>query len=214
MGQIRKVGNLFYIEFYARGLLYSQVTGDNEDLALLMLNNIEAKISQGEALMLVREINLIVFFEQFLTYSSDRFSQRSITRFIQTWENFNTFLRSTYPNVLNISHLTPHVIESYKIALIKIAKPKVVNLTILLLREILDYAIKKGFINDNPTIHIHLIELRSKSIKNTERLLLVKKLLRNNVSLGSFYQLLNLKDVAQIMYWSNFIPLIRDDIYT
>ncbi len=214
MGQIRKVGDVYYIEFYARGLMYTQAAGSKEEDARALLNQVEAKITQGESLTIVREIHLEVFFEKFQVYAQDRFSSKSMDRFIATWMHWRGFLKKTYPQIQQLSCITPAIIESYKTALTKTSKPKIVNLTILLLREILEYGIRIGFINDNPSLHISLLKLPLTIIKTGQRSQVAKDLLLRSISLEKIYSILKLKDVAQIMYWSDFIPLKRDEVYT
>jgi hypothetical protein len=213
MGQLRRVGDVFYIEFYARGLMYSQLAGNDEQQALKMLEQIEAKIAQGEDLTVVREMGLDVFFEKFLVYANERFSPKSIWRFTQMWKHWTGFLKYSYPLVINLSQIIPSIIESYKIELMKSQKSKVVNLTILLLREILEYGIRIGFINDNPTLHISLLKMPIKSVNEGRRFSMAKEVLERNLSLEKISSILKLKDVAGILYWSNFIPLIREDVY-
>lgn len=213
MGQIRKIGELYYIEFYARGLLYAQAAGHDEQAAQKMLEHIEAKIAHGEALTVVREIDLSAFFEQFLAHAKEQFSAKSMGRFVQMWEHWKAFLQETHPHLNSLSQITPSVVESYKTILVKTFRPKVVNLTILLLREVLEYGINIGFINDNPTLHLCLLEMPRQPVGRGQRLNMAKDLLARGVGLGKVCQILKLKDVAQIMYWANFIPLQREDVY-
>jgi len=213
MGQIRKIGELYYIEFYARGLLYSQAAGHKKQAAQKMLEQIEAKIAHGEALTVVREIDLSVFFEQFLAHAPKQFSAKSIERFVRTWKHWRAFLQDTYPHINTLSQITPSVVESYKTILVKKAVPPVVNLTILLLREVLEYGINIGFINDNPTLHLRLLEMPTQPLRAGRRWNMAKDLLGRSVGLGKVCQILKLKDVAQVMYWANFIPLQREDVY-
>jgi len=124
MGQIRKIGELYYIEFHARGLMYSQVAGSKEEEAKKLLEQIETKISQGEALTIAREIDLEVFYEKFLSYAQERFSAKSIQRFTNAWKHWTTFLSTDYSNIKRLSQITPSVIESYKTALVKQRNPR------------------------------------------------------------------------------------------
>ncbi|MBF0489373.1 MAG: hypothetical protein HQL15_01980 [Candidatus Omnitrophica bacterium] len=213
MGQIRKIGGQFYIEFYARGLMYSQLAGSNEKEAIRLLEEVEAKIAQGEAMTIVRDIELELFFEEFLSYAKGRFSVKSIQRFSQTWKHWVIFLNSNYSYIKRISQITPSVVEFYKASLVKSVKPKIVNLTLLLLREILEHGIRIGFLNDNPTLHTSLLKLPLTEVKVSQRLAMAKDLLRNNICLEKIYSILKLTDVAKIMYWSNFIPIQREDVY-
>jgi len=213
MGHIHKVNETYYIEFSARGLIYSQPAGTDEGLARKMLEQVELKIAQGEALTIVREIDLQVFFEQFSTFARERYSLKSIGRFIKTWRHWSDFISKSYPEVERISQITPAIVESYKAFLIKDFKPKIINFTVLLLREILEHAIKMGLLNDNPTLHVRLLEIPQYPLIHGRRYYLAKDLLLRGLSFGKVCQLLKLKDIAQIMYWSEFIPLKRDDVY-
>ena len=213
MGEIHKIGDVYYIKFYARGLLYSQAAGSDKQAAMRMLEKVEAKIAGGEALTIVREIDLDVFGEQFLSQAKEQFSLKSIGRFLSTWNHFKSFLKEEYPPIIKLSHITPLVIESYKTYLAKTQKPKVVNFTLLLLREILEYGIKIGFINDNPTLHTSLLEMKQKQIAKGRRSDLAKDLLQRGLNVGKVSQLFKLKDVARVMYWSNFVPLKREDLH-
>jgi hypothetical protein len=214
MGQIRKVGEMYYIEFYARGLMYSQVAGTSEEEAQKLLAEVQSKIAQGESLTIVREIDLDVFFERFLGYAKEKFSDKSLKRFTSLWKHWIRFLNQDYPHIHKLSQITPVVVESYKVALTKTSKPKIANLTILLLREILEYGIRIGFINDNPTLHISLLKLPLTKERTGPRSLMAKDLLKRSLPLEKVYSILKLTDVAQIMFWSNFIPLKREDIYS
>jgi hypothetical protein len=214
MGEIKKIGDTYYIEFYARGLMYSQVAGSSEEGARRLLEEVEAKISQGESLTIVREIYLELFFEKFLGYAQGRFSAKSIERFKDLWKHWIKFIQSAYPQITNLSQITPAVFESYKTVLMKNTKPKLVNLTILLLREIMEYGIRIGFINDNPTLHISLLKLPTTPERTGGRSQAAKEVFRRNLSLEKACAILKLKDVGQVMYWSNFIPLKREDVYT
>ena len=100
MGQIRKVGDVYYIEFYARGLIYSQVAGPDPVAAQQLLEQTEAKIASGEALTIVREIDLPVFFEQFLQEANTQHSSQTSRRFLQLTEHFTQFIKSDFPSLL------------------------------------------------------------------------------------------------------------------
>ena len=65
LGQIRKIKDVFYIEFYARGLLYSQIAGNDIIQAQKLLNQVEEKIARGEGLTVIRHIELPDFFDRF-----------------------------------------------------------------------------------------------------------------------------------------------------
>lgn len=213
MGQIRKIGNNYYIEFQARGLMYSQLAGTDALAAESLLTEIEAKIAQGEALTIVREIDLEAFIRQFELYLDDHFSLSSKKRILSLWRHWRDFLLKEYPAVNKLSQITPSMIEAYKTFLSRSYRAKLVNFSLLLLREVLEYGIRIGFINDNPSLHISLLRMPAKKIKESARTQIARDLLLRSVNLQKVCHLLKITDVARVMYWSNFFPLIREDVY-
>ncbi len=216
MGEIRKVGDVYYIEFYARGLLYSQIAGPDLAAAQKLLEKTEATIAKGEALTVVREIDLVVFWQQFLGDIQKQCPSGTIRRFKSTIDHFNDFLKADHPNVSRLSQVTPSVVEAYKATLIKQYKtrPKVINLTLLLLREVVEYGIKISFINDNPTLHVRLLPMPSPKRKATARWQMVVDFFNRRVGFCKIAEVLKLPDIARMMYFSELIPLSREDIYT
>ena len=214
MGQIRKINDVYYIEFYARGLLYSQVAGDNLEEAQKLLQKVEEKIAGGEALTIVRHIDLPDFYERFLAQAREQYSPKSVQRFAATIRHFSIFIDENSPKIHQLAQLTPVIIESYKNYLVKSQKPKIVNLSILLMRDILEFGIKLGFLNDNHSLHVRLLPWpRTPERKSTARYELAKQLLPKGVGLGKAAQLLQLSDISQAIYYANLIPLSREDVY-
>lgn len=168
MGSVRKIGDDYYIEFFARGLKYQQKIGPDEKRAAQALNDIESQIARGEAATFVRDVEIDIFFQDFLEYIRDKHTPKTIKRFNSVVESFANYLYRELPTVQNISELTPRVIEGYKIFSIRHPSlslrrngqinPNVINLTLLLLRDILQYAIKLGYLNDNPSLHVRFME--------------------------------------------------------
>jgi hypothetical protein len=213
MGQIRKVGDTYFIEFYARGLMYSKIAGTDLAAAEKLLKETEETIAGGEALTVVRQIELTDFFKQFKDYAAAEFGERSTERFDSLIRHFQVFLARTYPDIHQLSQITPSILEAYKASRQKTTKPHLINFSILLLREILDYGIKIGFINDNPTVHLRLLKLSDKKFSSTKRTLLAKELLSKGIGLGKTSQLLKVSDIARVMYYANLIPLSREELY-
>lgn len=212
MGQIRKVGDIYYIEFYARGLMYSQVAGPDPIAAQKLLEAIEAKIAGGEALTVVREIDLPVFFEQFFIYGRSEFGPKSSQRFLDLTLHFQNFLNAQYPAITKLSQVTPNLFEGYKAFLAAHQKPAMVNFSILLLREMMEYGIKLDFINDNPTLHVRLLPMSLKRRAKTRRYQLAGELLRKAVPMGKVFKALQLSDIAKMMYFAHLIPLSSEEL--
>jgi hypothetical protein len=216
LGQIRKINDVYYIEFYARGLLYSQIAGVHLEQAQKLLQQVEEKIAGGEALTIARLIDLPDFFERFLAQAVSQYpySSKSITRFTTTIKHFSGFLEQNFPQARRLDQLTPVIIESYKAYLIKTQKTKIVNLSILLIRDILEFGIKLGFINDNPSLHVRLLPWpKTPERRLTDRYNKAKELLPQGIGIGKFVQLLKLPDITRVIYFANLIPLSREDVY-
>ena len=86
-------------------------------------------------------------------------------------------------------------------------------MTLLLLREIMEHGIRTGFINDNPTVHVHLLPMQAFKRSLTARGKKVGELLAKGVGLGKIGAVMKFLDVARIMYYANLIPLSREDMY-
>lgn len=213
MGTIRKIGDEYFIEFTARGLKYQQKVGPGQARAEEALRQIEAQIARGEALAIVREIDLAFFFEQFLACARNEFGPKTAKRFMDLTLHFNAFLKRQYPDAGQLSEITPSIFEAYKMHLTSSTRPVLVNFSILLLREMMEHGIKLGFINDNPTLHIRLLPWPGRNHRITRRYKLVRDLFAKRTSLGRICKLLSFSDIARILYYRNLIPLSREDMY-
>jgi len=163
MGKIQKIGSDYFIEFLARGLKYQQKIGPSRALAVKALKETEEKISRGEAATVVRDIHWTVFLDDFLVGIKKDFSPKTFQRFRSLVRNFKVFLKQDRPDIARLSELTPRVIEDFRSFLDKANKPDV-NLNIFLLREVFDHAIKLGYLNDNPTLHVRILPANKKEI--------------------------------------------------
>ncbi len=161
MGKVHKINDEYYIEFYARGLLYQQKAGNDLGKAEELLRQTEEKIARGELQTVTRDIDLDVFFVEYLKYAPSQFHPHTVRRLKSTIDHFQKFLTSHCSDVKKLSQVTPRVIEDYKTFLSEnLSNQKRINLTLLLLREILEHGIKTGQINDNPTLHVRLLDIK------------------------------------------------------
>ena len=213
MGQIKKVGDNYYIEFYARGLMYSQIAGTTAAQAQELLAQVEAKIASGEALTTVRDIDVAVFVDDFCQFIRQQDSPKTASRFESLTQHFLSFLKETYPTVTKLSQVTPVIVGSYKSFLVKTTSVTMVNFSLLLLRETLEHGIKTGFINDNPTWHVRLLDWKKLTIKETARTRQLKELLAKGATFMKIYRLIKLNDIAKMLYFASLIPLSREDLY-
>ena len=145
MGNIRKIGNDYFIEFYARGLKYQQKIGPDKKKAEIALKNIEDKIAKGEMALIVRDVDVDIFLVDFLEYAQKNHTAKTFKRYESLISHFKKFLKSDNPSLAKLSQLTPRILEQYRSFLItskgnkeKHFKPKAVNITLFLLRDIFD----------------------------------------------------------------------------
>lgn len=159
MGEIHKIGDEYYIEFMARGLKYQQKAGANRVDAEKLLQEIEDKINHGEMGTIVRDIDVDIFIHDFLKNIREEHSAKTAKRFQSAVEHFHAYIRDKFAAVAKLSQVTPNVFEQYKNFLVKERKtpPKVINFTLVLLREFCEYARKTGYLNDNPLLHIKFV---------------------------------------------------------
>ncbi len=164
MGKVHKIGEEYYVEFEARGLKYQQKAGPDEQAAWKLLAEIEGKIKNGEMGIMVRDVDVDIFWRDFINDAKSQHTMKTVQRFLLTIEHFDAFCKTDFSEVKKLSQLTPKVFERYRAYLIKISsekylkvKPRAINLTLMLLRGIFDYAIKLGYLNDNPVLHIRML---------------------------------------------------------
>ena len=203
MGQIKKVGNEYYIEFYARGLLYQQKAGADRAQAERLLSEIETKIDRGEAATIVRDVDADIFFETFLEYAAKEHTPKTLEHYQSLVDNFIQFLSQ---EIHKLSSITPRVIEEYRFYLLE-QKPRVksemINFYLFLLEDIFDYSIKLGYLNDNPTFHVRFLSQKYDTI-STDKEKAVKDFIQKGVSFSKLYRLLELDDIFEIVC---YIPL-------
>ena len=168
MGSVKKVGNEYYIEFFARGLKYQQKAGHDRAQAQKLLEKVEGEIAGGELKTIVRDVDIAIFLKDFLEYAASEHPPRSVYRYKTLIQNFSKFLKTDYPHLEKLSGLTPRVFEVYKDKISKQSKGKAttlesVNFALVLLKDILEYARKLGYLNDNPILHIKFAPIKNKS---------------------------------------------------
>jgi len=208
MGSIKKIKDEYVIEFYARGLKYQQKAGSDRALAEKTLKEIEEKIARGEAALIVRDIDVDIFLHDFLDFAAKNYPSKTVIRFSSTAEHFGNFLKHDKAHIVKLSEVTPGVIEDYRASFFKnrgkkAVKPSIVNLTLLLLRDIFEYAIKLGYINDNPTLHAVLTKTAEKDFPCV--------LSENEIYKLIFTAPENLKQIMEIMYLTGLS--VREVLY-
>jgi len=163
MGQVIKIGEEYYIEFDARGLLYQKKAGVDKAAAEKLLQETEAEIEKGEQLTEIHEIEIDAFLKQYIEHAQTKFSPQSLEHFKDAIAHFESFCKNKLDAPWILTKVTPSVIEDYRSLLLDESKQKEnssskdVNFQLLLIREVLDFAISAGCLNDNPTLHAQFL---------------------------------------------------------
>ena len=203
MGQIKKIGDEYYIEFYARGLLYQQKAGVDKAQAERLLNEIENKIACGETATIVRDVDVDIFFQTFLKYAAKEHTPKTLKHYQSLIDNFIQFLAQ---KIHKLSAITPRVIEEYRFYLLE-QKPRItaemINFYLFLLRDIFDYSINLGFLNDNPAFHVKFLKQADSEIL-TEKERTAKSFIEKGVSFSRLYQLLEIDDISETICYIPF----------
>lgn len=199
MGSVHKIGNEFYIEFFARGLKYQQKAGPDRVAAEKLLADIEAKIAKGELNTIVRDADVDIFLKDFLGFAEREYPEATFKRFTRAMQHFSGFLGKRSERPEKLSQITPVVLEEYRLLLTKAVRnkkplnPQIINLTLALLREFFEHGRRLGYLNDNPMLHIRLVPSArtKKSIPDEET---VRRSLQE---LGQ-----DERDAAQFLLWT------------
>lgn len=204
MGTIKKIGDIFYVEFEARGLKYQQIAGPDEKAAQALLETIESKLRGGELNTVVRDAPVPLFFQDFCEYIGKQYSIATVQRLDQAALHLADYLKMKNGGVQHMSQLTPKVLEDYKFFLLREKQVVAwqINFTLLLLREMFEYAIKMGYLNDNPTLHIRPVEDRRVYKRRDEQ---VEDFLRKGISIFRLQQAMNWGDVLRAMPYYPFL---------
>jgi len=198
MGKIKKIGSDYYIEFIARGLRYQRIGGRTKRAAEILLKSIEDQIQEGELSTIVVDVAAKIFFDEFLNYAQQCHYPLTFRRYQKTVRHFQEFCASELSKNFKLSKVTPSVIESYRVSLVKqfedssrAIKPKVVNFTLILLRDVLDFAINLGYLNDNPTGHTRFVDAPHSKAPQTLNVQTCENLLKTRDS--------QLSDIIQLL---------------
>jgi len=170
MAKIVKRGDNYYIEFYGNGLLFEKYAGPDEARAQKILKEIEDSLPEGAMSNVIEDQNIDSFLEEFLTAAKHRYSRLTYAQFADVAETLKRFLES-YIDAEKLSKLTPKIIHSFQEQLNEGGSDAIdVNFQLFLVSCILDFAVKKGYLNDNATLHIPALEAPKPELLSEEGL--------------------------------------------
>ncbi len=147
----------WFLDYSFKGKRYRKKVGTSKKVALLELKDIEVKISKGEYKFEPNQITIIDFFEVYKKYSSVNHAQSTYNRYRAIIDNFMTFL-DRKKDVVYLSDLHSELFEDFKIFRRttplnhrEFAKTNTVNMELVSLGTIFNYAIKCNYLKENPT---------------------------------------------------------------
>ena len=164
MATIKKVGDEYFVEFYGNGLLFQKWAGKNLEYAEKMCVEIEESLKrEGTSIFTVKEADFDIFYDEFCAWAQKEHFSKTYKRFKTVFDSFRCFFKAQYPDAKKIKIITPFVIEQFKEQLLSQQpplKPQAINFQLYLLRFIFEDAIKRGYLNDNPTLHVKFYGLK------------------------------------------------------
>ncbi len=164
MARIIKINDEYYVEYFGNGLRFQKKAGSTKKDAEQLLEKItESLKKEGTDIFTVNIKDWAEFMDEYLKVTSHKFTVKSKERLNASLHHFNCFLHDHYPTIKNMPDITPKVIEAYKAHLIasivtgeKRKNNRLINFTIFCLREVLDFSVARGYLNDNPTLHVKM----------------------------------------------------------
>jgi integrase len=114
MGQIRKRGDYWYVDFYVGSKRYRKRISKSKALAELALKDFEVKAERNQLGFLEKkEISLGEFVKQFLAYSATNNRSSTTNRYRSAIDNFLKFIK-TETKVVRLGDVTHETLEKYK----------------------------------------------------------------------------------------------------
>jgi len=166
MAEIKKIGEEYFVEFHAQGLMFRKNGGRDRRRAEKLLAEIKASVPENiEDIYKVRDPSCEEFFNGFLSYGRQIHNEISLKRIGDVVNTFKGYLKDKLSHEQKLREITPKVIENYQAHLMDqdhpLIKSKMINFCFFVLRDMFDYAIKKGNLNDNPTLHLKMLPRES-----------------------------------------------------
>lgn len=233
MGSIYKKDGQYFIEFYARGLLYRKNVKGNRDQAEEALREIEAQIAHGESQAVDPEFLIVDFFNLFREYIQSSQYAQTVIVYESFLKHFEGFLNIKHSSLVKSSELTPYIVEDYRGFLERdssvFTSDNLANIYLGLLEDAFEFAIRLGVLNDNPTIHTPYFDREGASLVDLPEGLLDKlspeeKIAFNSSSQGNegsknikfvnFHKMLDIADICQSAQYYRFVKTLPNSSFS
>ena len=181
MARIYKRGKSWYIDIRVGGQRFRKRVGPSKKIAELALKDAEVKAAKEEFGLTKNDIAIEKLIERFLEYSRVNHSPSTTVRYASTLAAFKTFLNQKYPKKRFVSHMSPEILEQYKIwrkscwinpngspveseADIKDYTRKgtralTLNFELKVLTTLFNVAINWGYLKENPTSKVKRLKI-------------------------------------------------------
>jgi len=158
MAKIIKRGKEYYVQFYGNGLLFEKYAGKNKEEARRILKDIENSLPDGAMSCVIFDQVVDFFLDEYLGYSLSKNTLLTHQQFVKVVCELKRFINQELPNIKKLSQLTPKVIQDF-CDFLNITKndPLEVNFILFLASTLMDYAVNRGYINDNPFLHVRMM---------------------------------------------------------
>ncbi len=155
----------WFLDYTFKGKRYRKKVGTSKKVALLELKDIEVRISKGEYKFEPNQITIKEFFEIFNKYSSVNHAPSTFKRYKAIVDNFLFYLESKR-DVAYLSDLHSELFEDFKIFrrttplnYREFAKTNTVNMELVSLGTMFNYAIKCNYLKENPTESVQKLKV-------------------------------------------------------
>lgn len=155
MGRILEINGEYYVEFFGNGLRFQKKAGQSYEEALRKLKSIEESLDTGALKVDPSKVTVDMFCGRYRSFCEEVHPPKTAQRFKQALDHFIQFLNRQLSGDRYLPEITPRTIELYKESLVKQfpQRPHLINFTLYLIRDILQFSITLGWLNDNPTLH-------------------------------------------------------------
>jgi len=156
VASIFKRGNIYYISYYVDGRRKKKVIGKSKKIAEIARNDIEVKLAKNTIGIIDKNRDIGKFIEEYLAYSASNKAK-------STFRRDSVILNKNFlPNIETneLSKITAHALEDYKIERLKAVKDMTVNRELITIKAMFNKAVEWGYLDKSPAEQIKLFKIR------------------------------------------------------
>ncbi len=157
MGRILKIKDAYFVEFLGNGLKFRKKAGATREEAEQKLAAIEESMRVTALDVDVSTVSIHLFQDRFLKYAFNVYPARTFKRLKRSLGQFVAWVVADLSSDAYLKEIVPRHFSAYQNHLESVwpaAKPAWINFELFLLETVFSHAIKLGWLNDNPLLHI------------------------------------------------------------